>query len=208
MSLYIAFGLNIGNVGRIQTPRPPDKVLLDHWNKRLSSSREVRLAFVGSYAHTGNYVLQAPQSERLEHVVAVLARHVPSHRFAVFVYAEFLAVLEPIRRALNQTPPAVPGRRWTPGIVMDMNPNGRIPPAPASDEKAWFGSFAVPRIRIAWKGDILDEQEDKLDNTQREGGWGSLSERMKKVAGGLWTARSMKSVGGIVAVARALGRRA
>ena len=205
MSLYLTFGLDIGNVGRAKPPRPPTKVLLAHWNKALSSSRELRLAFVDAYAHTGNYVLQAPQTERLEHVVGVLARYVPSHKFAVFGYTEFIALLEPMRRALKQAPPATPGRRWTPGIVMDMNPNGTIPPMPASDEKAWFGSFAVPRIRTAWKGDILDSQKGKLDNTQREGGWGSLSEHMRKVAGGLWTARSIKSVEGLIAVARSHG---
>jgi len=192
----------------MQTPRPSDKVLWDHWNKKLSSSRDVRLAFVGSYAHTGNYVLQASQPEQLGRIVEVLARHIQSHQFVVFTYAEFIATLEPFRRALKQTPPAVLGRRWTPGIVMDVNPNGRIPPIPASDEKAWFGSFAIPRIRTAWKGDILKAHEDVLDNTQREGGWGNLSARMKKIAGGMWTARSMKSVGGIVAVAKSLRRSA
>ncbi len=205
MSLFLAFGLDIGNVGRAKALRPPTKALLADWNQRLSSSRIVRLEFVDAYAHTGNYVLQAPQSERLEHVVEVLNRHVPSHRFAVFVYTEFIATLEPFRRALKQTPPAVLGRRWTPGIVMDVNPNGRIPPIPALDEKAWFGSFAIPRIRTAWKGDILKAHEDVLDNTQREGGWGNLSARMKKIAGGMWTARSMKSAEGLVAVARAHG---
>src|SRR5438093_12348799 len=118
MSLYLAFGFDIGNVGPAKTPRPPTKALMAAWNQRLSSSREVRLEFVDAYAHTGNYVLQTSRPERLEHVIAVLARLVTSYKFAVFHYTEFLAVLDPIRRALKQTPPAVPGRRWTPGIVM------------------------------------------------------------------------------------------
>ena len=205
MNLYLAFGLDIGNVGRAKATRPPTKALVADWNKRLSSSREVHLQFVNAYAHTGNYVLQASKSEQLENIMAVLDRFIPTYKFAVFGYMEFLAVLDPIRRALKQTPPAVSGRRWTPGIVMDTNPNGRIPLIPASDAKAWFGAFAVPRIRSAWNGDILDSQEDKLDNAQREGGWGSLSDRMRKVAGSTWTARSMKSVEGIVAVARSIG---
>ena len=121
MSLYLAFGLDIGNVGRAKAPRPPTKALLAGWNQRLSSSREVRLEFVDAYAQTGNYVLQASQPEPLEHIIAVLTRYAPSHKFAVFHYTEFLAVLDPIRRALKQTPPAVPGRRWTPGVVMDIN---------------------------------------------------------------------------------------
>lgn len=205
MNLYLAFGLDIGNVGRANASRPSTKTLLMDWNKRLSFSREVNLKFVNAYAHTGNYVLQASMSEQLGNIMAVLDRFIPTYKFAVFGYMEFLAVLDPIRRALRQTSPAVSGRRWTPGIMMDTNPNGRIPLIPPSDAKAWFGSFAVPRIRTAWKGDILDSQEDKLDNAQREGGWGSLSDRMRKVASGTWTARSMKSVEGVVAVARSIG---
>ena len=204
MSLYLVFSLNVGNVGRANASRPSTKALVMDWNQRLSTSRETRLEFSDAYGHTGNYVLRAPRPEHLESIMVTLARYVPTHRFVVFDHTEFLVVLDPIRRALTQMPPAIPGRRWTPGIVMDMNPHGRIPPTPVSDEKARFGPFAVSRIRTAWKGDILDFQEDKLDNTQREGGWGNLSDRMKKLAGGIWTARSMKSIEGIVAVARSI----
>jgi hypothetical protein len=204
MSLYLVFGLDIGNVGRANASRPSTKTLLMDWNQRLSFSREVRLEFRNAFAHTGNYVLRAVKPEDLSSIIAVLIRYIPTHKFVVFGYGEFLAVLGLINRALALMPSAIVGRRWTPGIVMDINPHGGIPPTPVSDEKARFGPFAVPRIRIAWKGDILDSQEDKLDNTQREGGWGNLSDRMKKLAGGIWTARSMKSVKGIVAVARSI----
>ncbi len=204
MNLYFAFGIDIGNVGRMKASRPSTKMLLMEWNQRLSSSREIRLEFTDAYAHTGNYILRAPGPEYLENIMAVLARCVSTHKFVVFHFTEFLSVLDPIRHALAQVPPAVQGRRWTPGIVMDMNPHGRIPLIPVSDEKARFGSFAVPRIRTAWKGDILDAQEEKLDGTQREGGWGSLSDRMRKLAGGIWTSRSMKSVEGIIVVAQSI----
>jgi hypothetical protein len=109
-----------------------------------------------------------------------------------------LVFLKSALRALNQAPRVIPGRRWTPGIVMDSNLKGGIPPMPPSDEKAVFGEFAVPRIRIVWKGDVLSETDNKLDNTQREGGWGAVSNRMKQVAGGIWTARAMSSIEGIV----------
>lgn len=204
MGLYIAFGLDIGNVGRGKASRPSTKALLMDWNQRLSTSREIRLEFSDAYGHAGNYVLRTPRPESLENIMAVLVRYVSTRKFVVFDLTEFLAVLDSIHRALTQMPPAISGRRWTSGIVMDMNPHGRIPPMPVSDEKARFGSFAVPRIRTAWKGDILDAQEEKLDSAQREGGWGSLSDRMKKVAGGIWTARSMKSVEGIIMVARSM----
>lgn len=204
MSLYLVFGLNVGNVGRMIVSRPSTKVLLRSWNQHLSASQEVRLEFSAAFGHTGNYVLRAPRPEDLDGIVATLARNVPTHRFVVFDHTEFLAALDLMRRALIQLPPAVHGRRWTSGLVMDSNPHGGIPPIPPSDDKSRFGLFAVPRIRIVWKGDVLDSQENKLNNAQREGGWGSLSDRMRKVAGGTWTARSMKSVEGIVAVARSI----
>lgn len=204
MSLFLAFGVDIGNVGRLKNQRPPTDALIAEWNKKLSHAREFRLAFIGSYAQTGNYVLQASQAEGLERIVEILAQHIRSHNFAVFSCVEFVSAFDPVRYALQRTPSSIPGRRWTPGIVMDLNPTGGIPPRPRSDEKAAFGSFAVPRIRTAWKGDILSSQEDALDRKQREGGWGALSERMKAAAGGVWTARSMKSVEGIVAVAARL----
>ncbi|MDR4493432.1 MAG: hypothetical protein R3B74_03245 [Nitrospirales bacterium] len=202
MHLYFAFGVNLGNIGHGNLSRPSTKTLLMDWNQRLSISRGTRLKFIGAYGHTGNYILQTATPEQLENILAVLVQQVSTFKFVMFDFTKFLVALDSILRAKTQLPTAIPGRRWTPGIVMDMNPQGRIPPIPASDEKASFGSFALPRIRTAWKGDILDSQEYKLDNTQREGGWGSLSDRMKKVAGGTWTARSMKSVEGIVGVAR------
>lgn len=204
MSLYLAFGLNVGNVGRMIVSRPSTKVLLRSWNQHLSTSQKVRLEFSAAYGYTGNYVLRAPRSEDLDGIVATLAQYVPTHRFVVFPHTEFLTALDLMRRALIQLPPAVPGRRWTSGLVMDFNPHGGIPPVPPSDDKSRFGLCAIPRIRIAWKGDVLDSQKDKLDRLQREGGWGNLSARMQKVAGGIWTARSMKSVDGIVAIARSI----
>ena len=73
MNLFLAFGLDIGNVGLSKAPRSSTKALLADWNKNLSRDRELRLAFVNAYGDTGNYVLQASQTGRLEHVANVLA---------------------------------------------------------------------------------------------------------------------------------------
>src|SRR5437773_2552503 len=182
LHFFLVFGVDIGNVGRLKSPRPSTDALMANWNRSLSNAYEFHLAFAGSYAHTGNYVLGASQAVKVEHIVGILLLHVRSNKFAVFDYAEFASVLDLIRRALQQAPPQIPGRRWTPGIVMDLNPDGGVPPIPRSDEKAAFGSFAVPRIRAAWKGDVLSNRGNTLETTQREGGWGSLSERMKAAA--------------------------
>ncbi|MCA9470202.1 MAG: hypothetical protein KC643_32795 [Nitrospira sp.] len=201
MRLLLAFGINVGNVGRTKLPRLSTQFLLREWNQRLRDLKNMKLEFVRSFGHTGNYLIQAPAGVHLEEILLLISRLQLSHNFVLFDYSDFFEILVPIRCALKQLPSAVPCRRWSPGIVMDMDVKGRVPPFPFSDDKVRFGAFAVSRIRTAWKGDILNIEGQKLDNRRREGGWGSLSYRMRNIAGGSWTARSMKSVEGIVKIA-------
>ena len=75
------------------------------------------------------------------------------------------------------------------GLVMDLDPNGAVPPRPPDSERLIFAAFAVPRVRGVWKLDVLRADGKALDRTKREGGWGSVSQVMRKHAGGEWTAR-------------------
>ncbi len=203
MKNFLAFGVDIGNLGEKRSAQISMDALLRDWNKALSANG-YPVRFVGSYRHTGNFLLQASEGVSIERVVGVLTALPLSPVFAVFEQESFVVFLKSTLHMLRQSPRTISGRRWTPGIVLDSNLKGGIPPMPPSDERAVFGAFAVPRIRIAWKGDILSGTSDRLDNTKREGGWGALSNRMKQVAGGIWTARAMSSVEGIVKKAGAL----
>lgn len=199
MTLFFAFGVDMGNLRKDVMPRVRMQELIRSWNKQLVSTESASLTFLEYYRHTGNFLFEARGNDQLEKVIKVLAQTEALPIFAVFPKDEFLSCLGLLRRALLQTPEAQPDRRWTPGLVMNVSPKGDIPPTPFSDEKAVFGAFGLPRIRVAWKGDILARNGRTLDKTKREGGWGALSDRMKQAAGGMWTARSISSIEGLVA---------
>lgn len=198
MTIFFAFGLDLGNLRRNVLPRPRTEELIESWNKRLASTAKVRLEFVGSYRHTGNFLLECNTDVTVERVGKILSETEVLPIFAVFPKDEFLSSLGELRKALLQTPRPIQGRKWTAGLVMNVSPQGGIPAIPFSDEKAAFSAFGLPRIRAAWKGDILDSRGKTLDRTKREGGWGAISNRMKHAAGGMWTARSMSSIEGLV----------
>ena len=209
MPLFFAFGVDMGNLRKDVMPRARMEELIRSWNKQLASTESVSLEFLGFFRHTGNFLVGAHGNDQVESIAKTLAQAEALPVFAVFPKDEFLSCLGLLRKALFQTPRTPPGRRWTPGLVMDVSPKGGIPPTPFSDEKAGFSAFGLPRIRVAWKGDILAKNGQTLDRTKREGGWGALSDRMKQAAGGMWTARSISSIEGLVesSMSKALLRR-
>jgi hypothetical protein len=198
VTLFFAFGVDMGNLRKDVMPRARMQELIRRWNKQLASAESGSLEFLEFYRHTGNFLFEAHGNAQLERVAEVLAQTEALPVFAVFPKDEFLSCLGLLHKALLQTPGTQPGRRWTPGLVMDVSPKGGIPPTPFSDEKAVFGALGLPRVRVAWKGDILANNGQTLDKTKREGGWGALSDRMKQAAGGMWTARSISSIEGLV----------
>lgn len=203
MTLFFAFGVDMGNLRKDVMPRARMQELIRSWNKQLASTESVSIEFLGFYRHTGNFLFEAHGNDQLERVIKILAQTEALPVFAVFPKDEFLSCLGLLRRALLQTLETQQERRWTPGLVMDVSPKGGIPPTPFVDEKAVFGAFGLPRIRVAWKGDILAKNGQTLDKTKREGGWGALSDRMKQAAGGIWTARSISSIEGLVQIKHA-----
>ena len=202
MSLYLVFARDVGNLGKRKNPRIPQEELIARWNKELCFGEGESMAFLDYFGSTGNYVLNASDNDSLEHVTQVLSFRIPSYDFAVFRYADIMALREPLNSALKEQPASVSGRRWTPGLVLDLNPKGEIPPIPRLNSRFVFGSFAVPRIRTAFKADVLNPNGRTLDKSQRESGWGSLATHMQAGTGGSWTARAMSRVKGLLGVAR------
>ena len=86
---------------------------------------------------------------------------------------------------------------------MSLDPQGDLPPLPASGEKIVFSAYAGRRVRGVWKLDALREDRLGLDPRRREGGWGAVAVAMRAVAGGTWTARALST---LIGVANALGR--
>lgn len=199
MNLFIGFGQNIGNLGR--GPKPLQCDLVENWNRALSKCTELKPRFIEFFYSTGNYILSSSQPVPANLLSDTLATHINSHRFAIFDYPEFVTIFESLQSMFRKTPAR--GRTWTPGIVMDTNATGQVPPEPTSNRRMQFGSFALPRIRVVWKKEVLSADGNRLDSShkERQGGWGQIANRMEAFAGGTWTARSMNSVDGIMNVA-------
>jgi len=203
LKLFLAFCQNMGNVKRKGgRQRTPQQELIADWNSALSSAEPTTLSFVNYYRHTGNYILRTSGSSSTCEVMQILTECIPSYFFAVFDYDEFLRIRTEACNVFETNPLFVTGRRPTPGLVMDLDPNGNIPGTPPPNAKFEIGSFAVPRIRNAWKKDILGPGGKTLDRTRREGGWGWLSTYFRTRCGGSWTARSMSTVDGLIAKAQ------
>lgn len=200
MKFFLAFGTDMGKPGLKQGVWLSMEPMLVDWNRTLAVNG-YPIKFLGTYRHTRNFLLQAPEGTGLQKVARALAALPLFPASAVFEYEGFVVFLQSAAYALRQPPRIISGRRGTPGIVMARDLKAGIPPTPASDERAVFGKFAVPRIRIAWKVDGLSAAGKTLDQTHSEEGWGALSNRMNQVAGGIWTARAMSSVEQIVQAA-------
>lgn len=197
VSLFIAFAVYMGNLKRERAPRTRQTDLIAGWNGELSLvDREI--AFIDYFRHTGNYVLKVSNQYSVEYLLQILFEHIKED-FSVFRYVEFVTLVGSPALALRDKPTPVPGRRWTPGLVMDLNPVGTIPRLPRPESPlVVFGSFAKPRVRVAWKADALNPDGETLDRDRRDGGWGSLATQTRNEFGGMWTARAMSAVEGLI----------
>jgi hypothetical protein len=109
----------------------------------------------------------------------------------VFRYDEFSAWLSEIEAAAKLAPAKEPGRRWAPGMVMNTDPKGLVPPKTVARAPVLFGDLARARLRLAWRNDLLLPGSTTLDRRRREGGWGRLAVEMSRNAGGQWTGRAL-----------------
>jgi hypothetical protein len=108
---------------------------------------------VGWFRHTGNFVPMIDGGSVAAGLDA-LAGAAPDTAFAVFAWAPFQAWLETVRAAATRAPAPATGRRWTPGMVMALDPAGGVPPTPTDPRGGiWFGPVAAPRLRMAWRHD-------------------------------------------------------
>ena len=186
---FVLFEVGRANVGDARA-RPPMSELLRQWNAALARDGVV---LVGSVGHTGNYIAEASKASSPA-ALGDLFRERFVVKVATFELADFLTWATAAQTSLCALPSAPSGRRPTAGVVMDLDPEGGVPLQPASGEKVMFAPFAVPRVRGVWKMDVLRADGRGLDRTKREGGWGSISDKMMRRQGGLWTARSMRTI--------------
>lgn len=188
MEKMIAFAVNIGNLGPTGRPR----FVMDEWVREMNETfgaRHIRLRMLDFFGHTGNFVVASELN--LVHTAEQLATLL--HTRCVVMS------LDRVRRCVDASnalapPDAEPGVRWTPGAVFATS--------------AFRVSRALPETRnavfrphdeaiLAWKRDQLNARE-RLDKGRRAGGWGAVSSVIARDLGGVWTARSISTISGVV----------
>jgi hypothetical protein len=172
--------------------------LVAAWNQRWTVAGSP-CRVVGWFHKTGNFLLDLPEGGAADGVAALQSVS-PEDAFAVFDLSAFELWVSVVRQAAREPPPAQEGRRWTPGVVMNLALDASIPPLPPSpDGVLRFGLEAQPRLRVAWKHDLLRPGTNVLDPQHREGGWGRVAKTMQRHAGGEWTARALSRIEGLLA---------
>lgn len=194
MEKMIAFAVNIGNLGRAGRPRFVMAEWADGLNATLRSQGD-GLRVLDFFGHTGNFVVAsdlAPDS-----IAARLASLL--HTPCAIVALETVKQCAEAARAIAP-PPIAAGTRWTPGAVFRVSAAASFGDLPSSPN-AVFRRHSSGAI-LAWKRDQLDGR-GRLDKARRAGGWGAVSSTIARHVGGIWTARSISTLGGIVERAEA-----
>ena len=202
---YVAFEVGRGGP---RGKRVPANALSASWNTMLAGSGAGVTIRPGRGA-TGNYVLTCREPLSITELLRALEGLPQTRGFVLFSATEFSRWLSELERYLSgcRRPDVSPMRRPTPGVVMNRDPGGGIPPDlpdpdptrdPVEDVQAWLSTtFAVPRVRGVWKNDLLRPDRRTLDPNRREGTWGALAAAMGRAHGGQWTARAISTLRGL-----------
>ena len=178
-NLLCCFGLGIANFASGREQRPADLV---------GAIEREGLRVVAAFGATGNLVVAGRR--RSATWVRSLLRAVSGRDWAIVSTAEVaraLAALGPVR---HRGPV-----RWTPGLAFRVSGEAEAT-APVRDTIRARLEPLTPRIVAVRKRDILDGP--RLDPHRRLGGWGAISRDVASQLGGTWTARSARTVAGLL----------
>lgn len=147
-------------------------------------------AVIGFYRHTGNFLLGAPDDE-VPDALRVVGDQL-DRRCAIISVSDLNDLLS--RVPLAGAAPE-PFTRWTPGLALlahGMASTELIRSTPIADLSVLSASAVAVRKRDFLTADGV------LDRARRSGGWGAIASTIESQAGGLWTARSLSAVRGIL----------
>ena len=189
MGIFIVFAAGVGNFS-------PRRMTMDEYvpaaNQKLSLLR-TPTRIVDFHHATGNFVVQTPKVNRAEIADELsLVFGVPCAILQTDQVLSYVSIAEKVSE-----PPIQTGVRWTKGIAfkvkgrpctVDLKPTAR----------AQFFRISEYAVGVFKKDQIAaDEVLDK----NRAGGWGAISEDISNVVGGIWTARALVRIHGVVAKA-------
>lgn len=194
MGFYIAFGVNIGNLGRVSGRRQDMNEWTLELNRKLASLQS-STRIVDWYGHTGNFVIESSRIDRSD--LANELTPIVGASCAVLPHDEAVAFAQVAERAVS--PASLEGKRWTSGIAFAVRSQPcQSVPKPTSHAVFFpISDYAVG----AWKKDQLT-QAGTLDRERRGGAWGAVSGDVSRAVGGVWTARSLRTIRGTLEKAR------
>jgi hypothetical protein len=193
LGLYLIFGVDIGNLGFSGRRQDMSEWALE-MNKKLASLQS-STKIVDWYGHTGNFVIESSKTERSE--IASELTSVVGASLAVLSVDEVTDFVSHAEKTAS--PPPTEGKRWTCGIVFAVR-SSSCQTVPKQTLHAAF--FAISDYAVgAWKEDQLT-RGGVLDRERRGGGWGAVSGDVSRHVGGVWTARSLRTVIGTIEKAR------
>ena len=188
----MALAVGVGNLGRQGKPRKRMSFWIEELNQFLSKSS--RTTILSSYGHTGNFVVRSVASQ--ENVAAEL-RNSMGVPCAVLTLAELSSVVN-FLGAKKEAADGIQYRR-TPGAAILVIGTPTLQ-ALSDNPRASYARMNNSVVLVA-KLDALTTG-GTLDRNRREGGWGALAIHIGRQLGGKWTARSMRTLSGILKQAR------
>jgi len=182
---YLVFAFNIGNLGRHAGRREPVAECLRRLNQELAPD----VAVLASFRHTGNFIVDSKLPS--EDVAEEIARAIPA-KCAVLTIEDVVNLIAEVGR--HRRPASKQGIRWTPGLAFRIDEGE--PSGLANQSRVKFARL-TPTVTAAWKRDRLTSR-GILDRANRDGGWGGVARDAAEAFGGLWTARSLSTVVGLL----------
>lgn len=190
MAIYAVFGVGVGNLGRGRAPRRRMPEWVEMLNRHLADGTP-SVKIIGFFGHTGNFLADSPTIDLKD----------ATSRFDRLLETDWVVrPMDEVRAALialadTPKPEAQDGIRWSLGLAFHGRAGiecGSILTTP----RAILWKISPCTIGV-WKRDNLGEGKT-LDRDRREGGWGKISDDIESQLGGRWTARSRRTVDGLV----------
>lgn len=150
----------------------------------------IPLTLIAWYGPTGNFAIQTWDLKRDD--VESLFSSLIGRRCALVSVDDLDDAITTFRKISPPTPEQ--GIRWTRGLAFRVE--GSVSDGtPSSTSRACFYRL-TPNLIGVDKHDILN-MRGRLDPNQRQGGWGAVSEDIRRSIESTWTARSLSTVLGL-----------
>jgi len=194
MSILLAFGVHVGDMAL--GPRPKMEEWTCQLNNRFAAAG-LRASILCWFRQTGNFAVDAGIEVPVE-----VRKQMVSVTGASWLIVSLAQLEKQIKDTYSTSqPPAEPRIRWTRGVALRLD---SINP-PRSVSEPWITAHGVfepvnDQVVQVWKRDPLTEG-NTLERTKRPP-WGTISRDCSNRFGGVWTARSLSTLEGLVSRAR------